>query len=59
MGLPMNLRLPVVSERMCATHRMWKKKGQCSLCYEAERQLRIKNEQTGGSNKPPVVIRTL
>jgi hypothetical protein len=59
MGLPVNLRLPVVSERMCSIHRMWKKKGQCSLCYEAERQQRIENEQTGGSNKPPVLIRKI
>lgn len=49
----------IIDPRKCPTHRMWKKKGQCELCL-VERDKRLKQyEKEGGSNKPPVVIKTI
>lgn len=45
--------------RRCRKHRMWMRKGNCELCIMEQEALKKQYERTGGSNKPPIKIRTL
>jgi hypothetical protein len=43
--------------RKCPAHNFWMCKGSCELCLLEREKQRKEYEKTGGSNKPPVVIK--
>jgi len=49
----------VRKSRQCPIHRQWLRKGNCELCIMEDEAKRKQYEQTGGSNKPPIVIKRI
>ena len=42
--------------RKCPKHNVWKKKGECSVCYVEQQQQLKQQELVTGSNKPKVKV---